>query len=426
MKNVTINWSRWHPERWCDSKLRVDRLWCSIVVFLTGLLVAAPDQDCFGGTHGIRLQGDFNVTSYSLRKQVWPALSSSNAFEFCYEAGGKWRLIVFPRAAPNDRLYLSFDGTNSYYVKYVERFLGAEFRDGRPVEEYQPLTTNGLHPATIFPDEYPIMSWDEQERVRVLWLCLASGGFLKRTAPKEMPLVWENPTTSLLSYGFQCDYVLDNYPPFAPTRMIFTRAHGLDLPLERELDRPLLNAARTLSDVERMSAELENRRKLLPNGFVVGRVTVDSILKTNGFGTPSKFLCELFLPAQNGSMLSRSYRGEVKKVEPLPDGEALETPILSNLSVLDERFRYRDSKYSVDGISYKVAYTDPWPSSDSPKLQSLFQQSRADKPGTLRYHQGTWLWHKVGGRAFVLITICLTSVLGLLFIIMKSKKAKGV
>ena len=251
--------------------------------------------------------------------------------------------------------------------------------NGKPVMEDKPIGDK-VHPAAISAGEYPPMTWDEQSRLGLLWLCLSSGNYLHNLPGDTMPLPWEAPHRSLLAYGFHLEKTLSQDRPYIPVDLRFIRSTNLDLAtLDDEMNRPQLRAAKQDRDVTAWNEEFQDRKTLLPDGFVSGVLQNRNWTNINGIQVPRSFSFKIFLPRKTGPFCQQQCIGEVTNITELSGASSYQPSIIAKLNVFDQRFQFRDSSRSLDYIAYNLGSGEAWLPKESPVLQEKFQAALQSK-----------------------------------------------
>lgn len=330
---------------------------------------------------GIHLTGTFDCTTFAPNGKLWMSMCSSNDFDAAFDDSRRWRLQITTRDTNTDIFILTFDGTNLFYEQYVQKTLGPIVK-GRPQVIDAPIAAK-TNFAAVSEGKYPWVCPDDQKRTVALWLCLASGGYLHEMKTNDFPLPWEDPRKDLVAYGYRFEANFVDNALDIPNRITFIRSTDLDLPFEEELNRSHLRAARDESGIVQYKRQLTDRKKLIPNGFVMGLMEA-VITNQNGFKIPSSFVFEDFLPNRVGEQrLSAKYTGKVLTVSIYGEQINHSAPP-AELSVMDLRFHYRDASRDVGYILYPVHKDDSWPDQNSPTLKQIYQTALADPAASYR------------------------------------------
>jgi hypothetical protein len=333
------------------------------------------------GENVITTSGFLDVTMFDGSKPV-PQESSSNEFRASVSSDGRWTLEVRPIYKKGDILYgkkdvmyQSFNGTDTYFCQYSEAVEG--ITNGRPgIIGTKPISDRSQL-SYISAGNYPFSPFDAQKRTHILWLVYGAGKYIHDTKAGSLPLPWLSARNNLFSYGFRLKAELSPDSPYIPTTLQFIRDSQLDLQNENseysrpELDQPLNNEMFAI-----LQDALKERKTIWHDGAIAGKLETGTFTNLYGFNVPLSFEFRTFTEL---GVLRRLFVATVTNVtgENADEKSAQETfhpPVLVNRTVLDTRFRLRDSSRNIDSISYGLNEGEPWLSKDSDALQKRFKE----------------------------------------------------
>ena len=172
--------------------------------------------------------------------------------------------------------------------------------------------------------------------------------------------------------------------------MKFVRSVALDLPDEKELNRPELEkSAETMhASWER---QLEKRKTLWPDGFVAGEFQVSAITNYNGWELPLRFSLSVYNPQyRHDDKLSRKYEGIIASVAEAAVPQSFLPPILSRVLVVDARRSYESATKKITSVHYQLKPGEEWLPQDSilisNQFQGVLQSPASDKERFLGKH----------------------------------------
>ena len=316
------------------------------------------------------------------------AMSSSNEFQVLVCRDGRWATKVRSLTEENDISYMTFDGADMHYVRYRNSVFG--ITNGRPGIIVTEPFTNHFNNACISAGGYPFVLFDEQARAQTIWLAFGAGSYLRDHPQKSMPLPWLFARASLLAYGFRIEYELSENAPFLVRSLKFIRSTALDLPDAKELDRPELDKGEESMQRAR-EGQLQKRKTLWPGGFVAGIFQVSGSTNYHGIELPLRFSLQVFNPQlKNDDKLFRKFEGIVTNLTEADSSHFSLPPILSTLSVIDERRRYDGPTKKKTDTQYNLKPGDEWYSRDAPLFTNLFaaglQSPASDKARYVSKH----------------------------------------
>lgn len=318
------------------------------------------------------------------------AESSSNEFSATISTDGKWAIDIHqiykrnePMYGKEDSIYMTFDGSDTYYCQYSEAVIG--ITNGRPGFIGTAPIASRSQWSYISAGNYPFAPFDTQKRTHILWLVYGAGKNIRDSKSESMPLPWMPARWNLLSYGFRLQAEISPVSPYIPTSLQFIRDSKLDFKNEQsEYDRPELDQPDERDGVLQWQNQLNQRTTKWRDGAVAGRLKVGTFTNVDGLSVPLSFSFETYF--FTGS-LRRTYTATItnittKQIDNLYTNQ-FRPPILSRLSVLDSRFRFRDGSKNVNSIYYTLEDTQSWQPIDSTNLQRKFKSFYA--AGTRRH-----------------------------------------
>jgi len=321
--------------------------------------------------------GILNETMFNGKNPV-PNESSKNEFQATVSTDGRWFLQISPIHGINDpmygkkdTIYMSFDGSDTYFCQYSEAVIG--ITNGRPgLIGTQPLSDRSQL-SYISEGNYPYSPFDSQKRAHILWLVYGAGKSIHDSKQENMPLPWLAARWTPLSYGFRLESDLSPNLPYIPISLRFIRDSKLDLQDENnEYSRPEIDIPEDKEGLLRQQDELNQRKTKWHNGANAGILKTGVFTNISEFSMPLTFTFTTFLSSGNPRRLYEATVTNVviRQIDEVAQ-KGFQPPILANLSVLDTRFRFRDASHNVDKIYYKIDKNESWQPKDSPELQKM-------------------------------------------------------
>jgi len=375
----------------------------STVIFFLTVTLCLSSLALAKSEDGLTASGYLTVTSFGGSGKVISQWSSTNYFQVSISSGGQYLIKVHPLNEEGDTFYLTYDGTDTFFVRYREATVDVNQKiiDRESIEKK-------VNPAYISSGNYPFVPWDEQKRAHILWLVFGAGEYLHNSGTNTMLLPWIPARWSLLSYGFHVEDKLSAELPYIPKELQFVRDYKLDLASDSlEMERPELDSPSGDPWIKKWKSELQERRKNWTNGFVAGKLESGDFTNQNGLSIPLSFSFQAFHP-QWVHKLRWKYDGIVTNVTSLTSGESFQPPIISVVGAEDSRFRFRDANKSLDGVNYPVTATNSWPPHDSLDKQKLLQAGLASREVSARFVYGD-----VRNKRIIIITMVMIFALSL-------------
>lgn len=361
--------------------------WLSaLFVGVVCVAIGGPTLQSLFAQEQVTAQGLLTLTTFQSDGVAIPRRSGTNRFSIIIAGDGRYLLEISPLHESEDTIYQSYDGNDTYFVRYRE----AEVDINQNITSRTPIEKK-VNPAYVSSGNYPYAPWEYQHRPHMIWLGLASGSFVNSLS-NSMPLPWIAARWSLMSFGYRLESNLSPSPPFAPISLKFIRDESLDLKSENmEMERPELNSATSESWITKWERELKERKTTWTNGFLAGEVQGRDFVEVNGLSIPKVFTIRTFHP------LWRSSRGKVKSeyigvITNLGNTKMLsgfKPPLKSLVRVEDSRFRFRDEKRSLNGINYPLTAVDGWSPVDSEIRQQEFKADISSPEFSQRFHSKT-------------------------------------
>lgn len=390
-----------------------------LLLYIFAIVTWGACQSGFGGVRAgdIVADGLLTVTTYSGLGKPLQNWCSTNQFRVSIAADGRYRFEIRPLYETDDVIYYTFDGTNTFYVRYREAVVDVNQKvvDRKPVEK-------NVHPAYISSGNYPFVPWEDQHRPHILWLVFGAGKYLRDSSTNTMPLPWVPARWSLMSYGFRVEYKTSSAPPYHLREIEFVRDLKLDLFDDKaEMDRLELNAPSGEAWFPKWKKELQQRREDWVDGFVAGKLESGSFTNQNGLEIPQAFTFNAFHPKWLSQMkkVRWKYVGIVTNVfsSNLAPVETFQPPIVSVVQVEDSRFRFRDATRAVNGINYPLTGKN-WPARTSAEKEQEFQADINNPEFSARFYSAV-PYKRLGVLVFVIASFILP-----LFLYLSSKRRK--
>jgi hypothetical protein len=316
---------------------------------------------------GIILCGIIKFQMYAGEHSVVRGMSSTNVFQLSLNQRGCWLMEIHPLYAKNssmsgkvDTIYLSFDGTDTYFCHYTEAVTG--LTNGQPsIVMTEPIDSR-MQEAYVSEGNFPFCPFDNQARGNILWLAFCAGEYLYDTKTNTIPLPWIPARQNLLAFGFRVDADLSANLPHAPTHLEFLRDKRLDkADLAGELDRLELNKPFDDKWVESLKRDVLDRDNMYKDAAVAGELTPANFTNAYGFEVPLTFDFRVFIPTMiKSDHVRRLYSGMVTNIAVLSESVSFRPPISANMHVHDSRFRHRDNAHQLDEIIYPMATDGHW------------------------------------------------------------------
>lgn len=384
---------------------------CCFILPLAALITCTP-QAAWG--IGLKADGILTVNKFGGLGTPIPMWSSTNQFRASMSPDGRWSFEVRPTHEQGDVIYLSYDGTNTFFARYREAVVDAN----QNIIARKPLELN-VHPGYVNTGNYPFAPYEEQKRVHVLWLAYGAGKYLHDSATNNMILPWLPGRWSLLAYGFRIEYDLSVDPPYLPRKLEFIRDAGLDLSDESEMERPELELSSALSLIPNWKEQLQKRRSEWSNGFVAGKLQTSNATNSNGMLIPLTFSFTAHHPrwAKRFDQVRWRYEGTITNLASLAVGETFLPPIIAPLHVQDSRFRSRDATRAIDVINYVV--TNSWLPRDSVELQTRYKAALGDTSPRVVYSSAR------SRRILVVLIFAVVSLSVPVILFRRAKKQQG-
>jgi hypothetical protein len=367
---------------------------------------------------GLAASGYLSVIQFDGVGVPMPRWSSTNSFCVFIGSKGELRIEVSPVQEKDDTFYLTYDGTNTFFIRYRAADVdgNGDIIGRTPVEQK-------LNLAYVSTGNYPFVPWDEQKRAHILWLVFGSGIHFHEFKTNAIPLPWIAARWSMLSYGFRTEYELSPQFPYIPEHLEFIRDRHLDLANDAlEMDRPELDVQSADSWIAKWKKELQDKRQFWTNGFVAGRLETRNVTNRNGLRIPLSFSFDAYHPKWTikTKKLRWQYVGVVTNVSDLPIGESFQPPIKSLVHVQDSRFRFRDETRAVNDINYALNITNKWPPNNSQEMQAQLQSGLAS-----REISGRFIYQIERNKRLVVAAIFLFTTLSLpVFLFWRAFKQK--
>ena len=333
--------------------IRTSLLFTELLVLVAGVFNGRAEN-------GVTSSGILRETMLNGNKVV-RAESSTNEFSATITSSGKYFIEMRPIHRKGDPLYgktdimyLTFDGTDTYYCQYSEAII--DITNGRPAFVGTKSISDRRQWSYISAGNYPFSSFDSQSRTHILWLVYGSGQYIHDQTPQSIPLPWVPARYSLLSYGFRLHSMLSYEPPYIPTSLEFIRDSRLDLQDEKgERERPELDLPDDRAALVEWQSELQVRKIRWHDGAVAGQLKTGAFTNANVFNVPLEFTFNTFLPSGKSR---RTYEATItniatKQIHSGFSTNAFLPPVLSKLAVQDTRFRFRDQATNVNNIYYR-------------------------------------------------------------------------
>lgn len=310
---------------------------------------------------------------------VTPQWDKRFSFIVSISKDGRWAIQV-NSLQEKDTIYLTFDGEDTYFVRYQEKILG--ITNGTvSVVAVKPIDQQ-VSTAYISSGNYPFVPYDEEERGNLLWLVYGSGNYIHNLKTNTMPLPWATPRWTPLAYGFRFEDELTSTSPYFPHYLKFIRDSKLDLKDDEEMNRPELDG-KGPDWISHLMSELQERKNKFPDGYVRAELKVSDFTNYSGMELPIAFIFEANVPVfNNAATLSSHTTGKVTNVDDLDPNESFYPPILGTLSVGDSRFRYQDQTHKLDVINYGLRVGEKWKQKSDPILQVHFREDLGNLPAS--------------------------------------------
>lgn len=334
----------------------------------------------FARGDGVTLSGVLTFQMFAGEKAVVKGMSSTNTFRVSLSSDGRYSFEVHPlyssgiMQGKEHVIYLTFDGTDTYFVEYTEAMTGM-IKNRPGITDTQPIDQK-WNEAYISSGNYPFSPLEQQKRVHMLWLVFGAGKYIHDTQPKTIPLPWVAARWNLLPYGFRLEQELTADFPYIPRRLELIRDPSLDKSdLEAEWDRPEVDkpASEAMFQVGNQDLQQRNNSEFKP-GDVACRLVTENYTNYNNLSVPLFFKIEGFLPPMKSKdHVRRRYVGWVTNIADLSESEVFRPPVIGKTMISDSRFRYRDRSRQVDRIDYKLNANEEWKSTNDAALKNLFE-----------------------------------------------------